>query len=181
MRIVRDRAEARWLPSRHRFGLFRLWAYARLRSAAPEPAPGLMLMVDADQSAVESYTASAWLALTTTGFIAAELSKLWPLAAAIAAAIPLACIALHLPLVVAPIILLRKGTGHAAINSTAIVVIHVAVAAYLMRDASWGRFVAWQFLAVLGLNAIAAAIVFLLRGRIASLEAGYGVTPSSAS
>jgi hypothetical protein len=188
VRIVRGRAEARWLPSRHRFGLFRLWAYARLRSAKPEPRPGLMLIVDPDQSAVECYTTSTWIALTTAGYIAAELAKRWPLPLAIAAAIPLACIALHLPLLVGAAIVpviqalaRRRVAWYAAINSTAIAAVHILIAAFLAKEQTWVRFVAWQALVVFGLNAIAAAIVLLLRGRIATLEASYGVTPSSAS
>lgn len=188
MRAVRGRAEARWLPSRHRFALFRLWAYARLRTATPEPKPGLILMVDRDQSAVESYTTSTWIALMTAGYIAAELAKRWPLPVAIAAAIPLACLALHLPLLVAPVLVpvievfaRKRLTWYAAVNSTAFVATHLAIALVLADQRTWVRFVAWQFLAVFGLNAIAAAIVFLLRGRITSLEASYGVTPSSAS
>lgn len=188
MRMVRGRAEARWLPSRHRFGLFRLWAYARLRSATPEPKPGLLLMIDPDQSAVESHTTSTWITLTTACYIAAELAKRWPLPLAIAAAIPLACISLILPLFIGAVIVpaieaiaRRRLAWHAAINSTAFVAIHLAIALLLADQRTWVRFVAWQFLAVFGLNAIAAAIVFFLRGRITSLEASYGVTPSSAS
>lgn len=147
-----------------------------------------MLIVDPDQSAVETYTTSTWIALTTAGYIAAELAKRWPLPLAIAAAIPLACIVLHLPLLVGAMIVpaiqalaRRRLTWHAAVNSTTIVAIHVLIAASAAREHTWVRFVAWQFLAVFGLNTIAAAIVFLLRGRIARLEASYGVTPSSAS
>ena len=40
-RIVRNRADARLLPSRHDFALFRLVAWMRLRRAKPAPTPSV--------------------------------------------------------------------------------------------------------------------------------------------
>jgi hypothetical protein len=49
-----------------------------------------------------------------------------------------------------------------------------AASAYFARSQSWARFVAWQFLAVLALNAIAAVVVLLLRDSIADVESSLG-------
>lgn len=181
MRIVRGRAEARWLPSRHRFALFRLWAFARLRNARPEPRPDLLLVVDPDQSAVECYTASTWLWLTTSAYIAFELSMFWPLPLAALASLPLACLAVQVPIYAMGAVVLpavqalsrSRLAGLAGISSVFLVALHVIAASHYSLERTWVRFVAWQFLAVVALNAIAATIVFLLRDAIARLEATY--------
>jgi hypothetical protein len=187
--MVRGRAEARWLPSRHRFALFRLWAYARLRGARPEPDPNVMLMVNPDQSATEVFTTSSWVSLTTSAYIAAELAESWPLAIAIASAIPLAMAAVQIPLYVCgtlilptmPTIARTRPNALAAINSVVTWIALLLAASYYATKSSWARFAAWQFLAVVALNAVAATILFLLRKRVAALEASYGVTPSPES
>ena len=181
MKVVRGRGEARWLPSRRRFALFRLWAFLRLRNAAPEPRPGVMLMIDPDQSAVECYGVSTWFWLTTSAYVAFELSKIMPAPLAIIAALPIGNMAVQIPiyamgaLVLPAIQTLSRSrlTAPAGINSTFLVALCVVVASYYALHGAWIRFVAWQFLAVLALNTIAAAIVFLLRGRIARLEASF--------
>jgi hypothetical protein len=184
VKVVRGRAEARWLPSRHRFALFRLWAFARLRNARPEPRPGLMLVVDPEQTAVEVYSVSTWLWLTTSAYFAYELAKVWPLPLALLAALPLASLSLQAPLYVfdlfvQPVVqsMSRTRVNAAAVNSASLIVLEIGVAAYYALERTWVRLVAWQFLALVGLNAIAATIVYLLRGSIARLEATYECGP----
>lgn len=180
MRIVRGRAEARWLPSRHRFALFRLWAFARLRNARPELRPGRLLMIDPDQSAVECYTVSTWMWLTTSAYVAYELSKFWPLPAAVVASLPLGSLAIQAPICTLGLFILpaiqtlsRTRLGLAGVNSAVLIALEIAVASYYAMGGSWVRLVAWQFLAILALNALAATIVFLLRGSIARIESTY--------
>ena len=184
MKIVRGRADARWLPSRHRFALFRLWAFARLRKAKPEPRPGAMLMVDADQSAVECYTVSTWIWLTTSAYVAFELAELLPLPLAIVASLPLGSLAIQAPIYTMGVFILpaiqtlsRARLALAGINSVAMILLQLVAASYYALERTWIRFVAWQFLAVVALNAIAATIVFLLRAAIARLEATYECAP----
>ena len=184
MRIVRGRAEARWLPSRHRFALFRLWAFARLRNAKPDPRAGLMLMVDPDQSAVECYSVSTWIWLTASAYVAFELTKVWLLPLAIVASLPLGSLAVQAPIYTMGVFILpaiqtlaRARLALAGINSMVVILLHVLAASYYALERTWVRFVAWQFLAVVALNAIAATIVFLLRGAIARLEATYECAP----
>jgi hypothetical protein len=160
----------------------------RLRAARPEPQPGLMLMIDADQSAVECYSVSMWVWLTTSAYFAVELSKRWPLALAIVVALPLASLAMQVPLYAMGTLVLPavqalarpRAIGLAAVNSAFTIALQVIAASFYALEQTWVRFVAWQFLGILLLNAIAAAFVFLLRGPITRLEASYGVTPSSA-
>lgn len=168
MKIVRGRADARWLPSRHRFALFRLYAVLRLRTAAPEPCEGLVMIVDRDQTAVEHHAVSLWIALTVTCYLAATLFSRWPVPLALPVAFLLSPVAIHVPLLSIAALTL----GNRRVNSFMLMFAFVALAIYFARHASWARFAAWQFLIVVALNAIAAAIVFASRGAIARLERG---------
>jgi len=162
VKAVRGRADARWLPSRHHFALFRLFAYLRLRIATPILCDDLVLTIDRDQTAFENYTVGVWFVLTMTGFFA-TLSPLLSL--------PLALITVQVGIVIVGLALPR------GINIRAASVIHMslmtAAALYFATASSWVRFVAWQFLALVALNAIAAIIVFLLRDSIVKLEATF--------
>ena len=72
MRVVRGRADARWLPSRHNFALFRLAAFLRLRRARPEPCDG-SCVIDRHQSAMETWLVMSWVTLTFACYLAATL------------------------------------------------------------------------------------------------------------
>lgn len=183
MRMIRERGEARWLPSRYHFALFRLGAYMRLRRAKPEPRPGLALGIDHDQSAFESYSASFWLLATVSCYFFVELARhlVWPVALLLS--IPMASFAIQIPLylsggLILPFFTPDGFTGHAKVNSVLTFVVQLGAASYYATSRSWVRFAAWQFLALLALNALAAVILFLLRGDIARLESAYGGTPS---
>ena len=168
MKVVRGRADARWLPSRHHFALFRLYAFLRLAGAKPQPREGLVLVIDRDQTAFEHHGASIWIMLTLMCYIAAGLSAAWPLPLAIAASIPIAAIVIEIPMYVSGL-LLRQG---AWLNGIATLLFMAGLSAYFARQGSWARFVAYQFFAVLAINAVAAIVVFLLRAPIARLERG---------
>lgn len=168
MIVVRGRADARWLPSRHHFALFRLFAFLRLRDARPEPREGLVLIVDRDQTAAEHHGVSIWLVLTVTCYLAATLFARWPLPLALAAAFALAPVAIHVPM----LSIGWLSGGRRRLNTMALMLVFIAAAAYFARHQSWARFAAWQFLAVIALNAVAAVIVFMLREPIARLERG---------
>lgn len=176
MRIVRSRADARWLPSRHNFALFRLLAYLRGRNAKPEPADAI-LIVDRHQSAFENYAVSAWVLFTLTCYLAATLFASWPVPLALAAALPVAAVAAHVPFFLAAALLapfpIRDQT-HLRIQSFLMMLTLLATSAWFATRPSWVRFVAWQFLGFAALNAIAAAIVFALRGPIARMENAIG-------
>jgi hypothetical protein len=65
------------------------------------------------------------------------------------------------------------------VSSFVTVALLTAGAAYCATRPTWVRFAGWHFLSMLGLNAIAAVIVFLLRDSIAQLEASAGGAPSA--
>lgn len=166
MKLIRGRADARWLPSRHRFALFRLYAFLRLLGAKPEPREGLVLVVDRDQTAFEHHGASIWIVLTVACYFAATLFDTWPLPAAIVAGILASALALELPIWIGGLVLRARGVAIVTM------VLLIAASIHFARQASWVRFVAWQFLGLLAINATASAIVFLLRAPIARLERG---------
>lgn len=172
MNVVIDRPEARWLPSRHHFALARLIAYAKLRGGrtATTNAEHLILPIDHDQTAAEINGAAIWLFVTTVCYIASTVPIHW--LAAIAVAIPIAAIVLQFPtVVVGPFVRLLIGDGdHIKIISVIAMLFMVLASSYFAASNSSVRFVAWFFFAVLAVNAAAAAVVWLLRGRIRAAE-----------
>lgn len=170
--VAIDRPEARWLPSRHRFALARLIAFARLgdaRSAVEKP-EHLILPIDRDQTAAEMHGVAAWIFVTTTCYIAAALPLNLPLA--IVLAIPLAAIAIHLPIVIGgPILRLLIGDGnHIKIVSVITMSLLLVGSTCAAMTTTWARFVAWLFFAILVVNSIAAATLWLLRRKIQAAE-----------
>lgn len=172
MNIVTDRPDARWLPSRHRFALARLIAYAKLRGSrvGEKNAEHLILPIDRDQTAAEMNGIATWIFATTVCYTAAMLPLIWP--AAIVAAIPIAAIALHFPMVViGPIVRMLIGDGdHIKIISVITMSLLVIASSYVAMSNSWSRYVAWFFFAVLIVNVAAAVVVWLLRGQIRAAE-----------
>jgi hypothetical protein len=162
--VVVDRPEARWLPSRHRFALARLIAYVTLRGArgVAEKPEHLILPIDRDQTAVEMNSIAVWVLATTICYVAAVLPLAWPIALIIA--IPLALIAVHFPIVVI-------GDGdHVKIISVITMALLLIASSYFAVSASWARFAAWLFFAVLAVNGVAAIIAWLMRGSIRAAE-----------
>lgn len=185
MRLVRGRTDARWLPSRHNAALFRLYAYLRLRNARPEHS-NAVLTIDRHQSAMETWMVMSWVTLTFACYLAATLFAKWNVAIAVAVSIPLAVALMEVPpivsaLTIAPTanVLARGRADRMRINTWTTMCSFIGASAYLATKPTWVRFVAWQFLAVLVVNAIAAVIVFSLRGSIARLEAEFGGATSA--
>lgn len=165
--IVVDRPMAGWLPSRHRFALARLVAYVRLRfdqPAATQP-EHLILPIDRDQTAAEMYGVAVWVFATTTCYVAASLPFRLPWS--IILAIPLAAIAIHVP-IVAGMVLMGDG-NHIKIVSVITMGLLLMASSYAVTTASWARFVAWLFFAILVINGAAAVVLWLLRG---AMQAG---------
>lgn len=187
MHAVCERDDARWLPSRHHRALFQLFAFLRLRFAKPAIKPGVLLLIDRDQSQFENYTISLWFTATLTCFIAAAFFGSWPVGLALLAAFPLAVIIpqvtlVTLALVVAP---LWARVSHDRIFPVSVgtMLLVLVPTAYYATARTWVRFVAWHVIVLLALNALAAVIVFFLRAPIRRLEAAYDENggPASAS
>lgn len=181
VRVVHGRADARWLPARFNFALFRLFALLRVKTSRPEPRD-VALVVDRHQSVVEYFTVSAWIFLTVACWIAPVFPKGWPLVVSVLVALPLANLALQAPIAVVGTMLVplwnvvtrRRVRDPMRVQSVAQMTILIVVAAALTRTGTWARLAAWQFLAVVALNAIASAIVFLMRRPMEEAERAVG-------
>jgi hypothetical protein len=176
VKLVRGRAEARWFPSRHNFALFRLAAFLRLRRAEPEHRD-VILVIDRHQSAVETWTVMCWLIVTLACYVAVTLFADWHVAIALAISLPLAFALLQVPPILSALTIGPFTENKIHVNGIVVMLIFTAASVYFATRPTWIRFVAWQFLALLALNAIAAVIVFALRDAIAQLEGGVTSAP----
>lgn len=179
MTLVRGRADARWLPSRYNFAIFRLAAYLRLRRARAETAQ-VSYFIDRHQSATENWLVGIWVTLTIACYIAASVFAEWPLIASLPLSIVLsAVVGIELPVVISGAIVVPvwkaltrlKGENQIRFNSIVVMMTFVLAAVHFAAADSWARYAAWQFLAIVIANAVASVIVFLLRAPIARLEA----------
>lgn len=181
MRAVRDRAEARWLPSRFRYAIFRILAYVVLRKSRPKRKCGLVLVIDRDQSAWEYYLIAIWMLATVTCYTAAVLAPFTNRAIAATAALPVASIAIKFPLYIGGVTALAlKAIGIGKddvrrVNSIFTYAVLIIAASYFVTVESWVHYVAISFLLIVAANGAAALILWLLRSRIAELEASYGL------
>jgi hypothetical protein len=163
VKLVRGRADARFMPSRFHFAIFRLGAFVRLRSAKPQPQRGLLLAVDRHQTAREHYLAALWY----VGSAACFASELLSIPIALAAVVVLA----SFQLLLCVIGLARRNQNNIRAQSIFMMALLAGGAAYYAFAKTWIRFAAWQVLAVMALNALCALILFFLRGSIARAEA----------
>jgi hypothetical protein len=176
VKFVRGRADARWLPSRHHFALFRLAAFLRLQRARPEHRDVIMV-IDRHQSTTETWMVTCWLTVTLACYLAVTLLAGWHVAIALATALPLAFVLLEVPAIVSALIVAPLAQNGIRVNGVAVMLLFTAASAYFATRPTWIRFIAWQFLALLALNAVAAVIAFALRGAIAQLEGGVTSAP----
>jgi hypothetical protein len=166
-----DRPVARWLPSRHHFALARLIAFARLRRAPHAPAAEhLILAIDPDQTAAEMHAVALWVFLTAACYFAASLP--WALPLAIAGGLVLSAVAIQLPFLIGGPLLrvLTADANHIRIISLLTMGLMTIASSWIATTATWARFAAWLFFAVLIVNALAAIVNRLLRRRIEGLE-----------
>ena len=169
MRVVHDRPEVRPLPSRRRFALTRL--IALLAPANDDGgAEHIVLAIDPDQTPAESHLACFWFTATLACYMAVVLPVILPLALVVAVplavlSIPVICMLATLPL---------PDGDNTDVSSAALFIVLAIASAYFALQPSWVRFVAWFSLGVLIANALSAAILWLLRGRMRQLEARCG-------
>ena len=158
MNVVRDRPAAKWLSSRHRFALARLVAFAMLtlhREASD--ADHLILAVDRDQSALETYTASVWYLAVLILFLAAFVPLL--------AALPLSLVVVEIPVYV-----FGLPFGRPRVTSAGYLLCGAGGASYLAFQPTWVRAGAYLFFGIVALNAIAFVVLWLLRHRVRAAE-----------
>ncbi len=170
--------EARWLPSRFDLSFFRLFAYLRLRFSTPVvPVEPHMFATDRHQSTMEVYMIAIWSYVMTVHYTVDLLLYWTTLPVALIIALPMAPVIIHLlfffsGLCLAPIFV-RK-TNHVPFNSRVIQWIFLAASVLaFLRGRPVTRIIALMTLAAASINALAMVILFLIRGRVAKLEADY--------
>jgi hypothetical protein len=183
VKVIRDRRDARWLPSRFHFALFRLFAYLRLRATKPQPSRGVVMVVDQYQSAGENYAVTICIFVVMISFVTALLNPTMSLPAACAIALPAAAVIIQVQIVLTGVIITiaRKVAptegDNLAVSSIALMTLTIGAAIFTFIRDSPARFVAGAFLLLVALNAIAAVLVFLMRGAITDAERRFGVEP----
>lgn len=186
MRFIRGRAEGRWLPARHHFAVFRLIAFLRLRRARHEN-DDVMLAVERHQSTFESLLVGFWIFGTAACYIAASLTSGWWIVPALIVSFLLALMLMQLIFVPTAALLmsiLRRVQNtdardsvdlHSAFHITLLTLVSFRYAFH----SGWTRYVAWQFLFCLVVNACAAIAMFLLRHEARALDASFGGVSSA--
>lgn len=176
MKLVRGRADARWLPSRHNFAIFRLLAYLRLRRAQPEHTE-VIYAVDRHQSTTEMWLVLSWLTVTMTSYLAVTLFSGLPAPLALAISLPASVALMQVPAIISALIVAPFARDRIHANGIVVMLLFTVSSAYFATRPTWVRFIAWQFLALLALNAVAAVIAFALRDSIARAEGGVTSAP----
>lgn len=174
MKLIRNRADARWLPARFNFALSRLIAFAICRTRQPRPQPGLVLAIDRNQSAVENYVVAAWFYVSSVMYLFAALQLGMPRWAAAAIAIPATAFLILLFTFLSAIgTRAWREQNHIRMNHVVLMVVMTLISAFAVTTAHWTRFVGGAALVLLAVNAIAAVIVRLLQPRFAALERSF--------
>lgn len=177
MKLVRNRADARWLPSRHSFAIFRLLSWFRLRASQPRTTAA-MFFVDRHQSTVETWTVGLWL-LATSGCYFAEFlfphrNPAWTVPFGVWLSLGILQIVFIISgLTIAPLwnAVTRRRTLPLRVNGFLIMLLLFAASAWGGVRPGWIRYVAWSALSTFALNALAFVVLLVLRDSVAHLEA----------
>jgi hypothetical protein len=178
VKLVRNRVDARHLPARHNFALFRLFAYLRSLRTTPRT-EDVILVLDRNQSNTETHLVGWWYLLTLTCFTS-TLFRGWALPLALLVSLPVTLFAIEVPIVSFGLLVSALRIRSIRATSFAAMALLASLAAYFaMTQTTWVRFAGLQVFVVFALNGIAAVIAFLLREPIARLEATFGGAESA--
>ena len=172
MRFIRDRADARLLPARYRFALSRLVAWIRLLSAPPRHQKGLAIAIDRDQTAIEHHVAGWGTTVITAIYLAALFARQMNGLLAALSALLLAPLVVQLPMFAVGGFLSAVGHGQTTSrwNSAATFAALFLASVYFASTSGLPRVVACGFLMLIGLNAIVAGFLWIVRDRVAESE-----------
>jgi len=137
--------------ARHHFAFFRLLALA-----LPQPARDSRALrpLDRDQSAFETYSLALIVWLTAACYVYAAI----PNTIGAIIALPVVPVLLQLPMFATRLIL-PSGQAHHQANSLLVLTLLLAASAYFAASHSWVRLLAWGFIALFPINAIAAIVM----------------------
>jgi CO/xanthine dehydrogenase Mo-binding subunit len=156
--------------------LARLLAFAtsRFRSQAAARVDRVAHALDGDQSAVENYSVAIWFVVTLACYLGFLLPFRAPFDIVAAVVIAPLSVQIAIPLVGGAFTLMGM-KNNVTIMSVTIMSVMIAISSYLATATEPVRLVAWFFLFIVALNAIAWLILLPLRDRIRELEKQCGV------
>jgi len=163
---VRDCPAAKWFPSRHHFALARMFAFVRSQFPvrARTDVDHILTSFDRDQSALEQYAISIWIFVTSSCYIAAVLPTRWMVAAPVIAALAAQVVTGSVSVIGS------VRANHLRRNSMVLFGLMIIASAYFAMQPALVRYVAWSFLTVVVLNAIAWIAMIALRNSVRELE-----------
>lgn len=167
MNVVRDRDQARWMPSRHHFALTKLIAMLAMRNTTHRESPlRRIYAIERDQSTLENYSIALWLYITGTAYLLEVTPPItWIVIPWIAGFI------VHLPCFIIGVIANRFGAvDNRKLNGVSTMALLIISSSYFATLSSPVRFIAWFALGIVALNAIAAVVMWMLRGTAAAME-----------
>ncbi len=184
VKVIRDQPYARWFPSRRRFALTKILAFALLRTLSSNGAPApsdtaggkrIVLGLDRDHDSFEIYSAASLHFVVLTCFMASFIPLPPPLSILLAAFFEpllalLLCFAGALVMSRWTALRGRSRVGFAPGNSVVLMALAIAASFYLLWRNGWAAPVGGLFLTIVIINAIASIAVRFLQPTIARLE-----------
>ena len=180
MRLIRTRADARWLPARFNLGIFRLVAFVIARRAQRKDQPGLVLGIDRHQSAFENNSLSICLVASFSLYAYGAMRIVGtPAWAAVLVALPAAILALHVIVVGTGLLFVAtlSTQNHIRILTALLMAVTILLSAWIATTAHWTRYVGRLAIAGVLLNALAAVVMRLLTPQVEALERAYESEP----
>ena len=175
MRAVRNRADARWAPSRFHFAIFRLAALIIGSRVPVEHRDGEVLVIERNQNSIESYLVSAWIVITLSAYTQSLLARPIGWVAAAIIAVPVVMALMQVMIIAAFIVLPAPASDHTRLNGAVLMTGFAALSAWIATTSLWSRYVGMLFLAILAVNGVAAVATRLLRAKIAAADRARGV------
>ena len=176
MRLIRNRADARWLPKRFNLGIFRLIAFVMARKARREDHPGMVLAIDRHQSTFENYLLSIWFVVSFSlyafGLMRIAGTPPW---VAVLLALPAAIVVLQVIVVGTGFLSVAtlRGQNHIRLVTAVLMSATILLSAWIATTAHWTRHVGRLAIAGVIVNTVAAVIMRLLTPQVDALERAY--------
>ena len=176
MRAVRDRADARWAPSRFNFAIFRLAALIIGSRVKLERRAGEVLVIDRNQNSVESYAVSAWVVASLSAYMQSVMVRPIGWIAATLLSVPIVMALLQIIVVVGGLIVLpAPGGDHTRFNGALLMTGFSGISAWMASTSLWSRYVGMLFLIIVAMNAVAAIALRVLGKQVAAADRERGV------
>jgi len=176
MRAVRNRADARWAPSRFNFAIFRLGVLIIGSRVPVEDRADDVLVIDRNQNSVESYAVSFWLVASLSAYTQSLMVRPVGWIAATLLSVPIVLASLQIIVVAGGFVVLpAPGSDHTPFNGALLMTVFAALSAWIASTSLWSRHIGMLFLIIVAINATAAVVIRLLGKQVAAADRARGV------